>query len=107
DADSEETQARVAAQNELTRSYLDAAPAREKIEERLRALWDYPKFTPAKQRGGRYFYQKNEGMQNQPVLYYRESLDGEPKVLVDPNELSPDGTVALINFSPSEDGALL
>lgn len=107
DPDSEETQAWVAAQNELTRSYLDATPAREKIEERLRALWDYPKFTPPKQRGGRYFYQKNEGMQNQPVLYYRESLDGAPKELVDPNELSPDGTVALINFSPSEDGALL
>ncbi len=107
DADSEETQAWVAAQNELTRSYLDSVPARDGIEQRLRALWDFPKFTPPRQRGGRYFYQKNEGLQNQPVLTYRESLDEEPKVLVDPNELSPDGTVALINFVPSEDGALL
>lgn len=107
DPHSQETRAWVAAQNELTREYLDAVPARERIEDRFKALWDFPRTSAPRRRGGRTFYLKNEGLQNQPVLYCRQSLDDLPRVLIDPNTLSEDGTVALIHYAPTEDGALL
>src|SRR5262249_45938514 len=94
----------VAAQNELTESYLKKIPAREKIRKRLPELWAYPKYSDARKAGPRYFYLKNDGLQNQPVLYTLDVLDARPRLLMDPNTWSWDGTVALAAFAPSEDG---
>jgi len=107
DPDSDETRAWVAAQNELTYPYLASLPARDKIEKRLTELWDYPKYGAPFERNGRYFYSKNDGLQDQSVYYVQESLDGEPRVLIDPNTLSDDGTVALGGMSISRDGKKL
>ncbi|MBD2606414.1 S9 family peptidase [Scytonema hofmannii FACHB-248] len=107
DPDSEETKAWVEAQNKVTFGYLNEIPAREKIKQRLTKLWDYEKYSIPFQEGENYFYFKNDGLQNQSVLYTLKSLDGEPKVLLDPNKLSADGTVALSGLSISEDGKLL
>jgi len=112
DPESAETRAFVEAQNALARRTLDAISARAEIEERLRQLWDYPKVSPPRRRdtgdsGFRYFFLKNDGLQNQPVLYRQEGLNGEPQTIVDPNALSTEGTVALVNYAPSEDGRLL
>ncbi|MEG3989075.1 prolyl oligopeptidase family serine peptidase [Microcoleus sp. S28C3] len=105
--DSEETQAWVEAQNAVTFAYLNEIPAREKIKQRLTQLWDYEKYGIPFKEGDRYFYYKNNGLQNQSVLYTLTSLDGEPKVLIDPNTLSEDGTVALGGVAISEDGKLM
>ena len=105
--DSEQTQAWVAAQNELTYGYLEAIPARAAIVDRLTELWDYPKYGLPFKQGGRYFYTYNDGLQNQSVLYWQPALDAEPRVLLDPNALSDDGTVALTGYAVSEDGRLL
>ncbi|AFZ07820.1 Prolyl oligopeptidase [Oscillatoria nigro-viridis PCC 7112] len=105
--DSEETQAWVEAQNAVTFAYLNEIPAREKIKQRLTQLWDYEKYGIPFKEGDRYFYYKNDGLQNQSVLYTLTSLDGEPKVLIDPNTLSEDGTVALGGIAISEDGKLM
>jgi prolyl oligopeptidase len=107
DPDSEETKAWVEAQNKVSFGYLNEIPAREKIKQRLTKLWDYEKYSIPFQEGENYFYFKNDGLQNQSVLYTLKSLDGEPKVLLDPNKLSEDGTVALSGLSISEDGKLL
>ncbi|NEO98299.1 MAG: S9 family peptidase [Symploca sp. SIO2E9] len=105
--DSEETKAWVEAQNQVTFSYLSEIPAREKIKQRVTQLWNYEKFgTPFKE-GNRYFYFKNDGLQNQSVLYTLNSLDAEPRVLLDPNTLSEDGTIALSGLEISEDGNLI
>ena len=97
----------VAAQNEVTFGYLEGLPARAAIEERLRVLWDYEKFTVPVERGGRYFFRRNDGLQNQYVLYVQDGLEGEPRVLLDPNGWSQDGATALADYQPSPDGALL
>jgi prolyl oligopeptidase len=105
--DTPETQAWVEAQNQVTFAYLNQIPARDKIKQRLTQLWDYEKYgTPFKE-GDRYFYYKNDGLQNQSVLYTLKSLDDEPKVLLDPNTLSEDGTVALAGISISENGKFM
>ncbi|MDF3066633.1 MAG: prolyl oligopeptidase [Polyangiaceae bacterium] len=106
-SDSPETRAWVEAQNRLTRGYLDSLPRRTEIRERLRELWDFERYELPFERGGRYFYFYNSGLQNQPVLYWMPSLRAEPRLLLDPNTLSPDGTVALARAVPSEDGKLL
>lgn len=105
--DSQETQAWVEAQNKVTFGYLNEIPAREKIKQRLTKLWDYEKYGIPFKEGDRYFFFKNDGLQNQSVLYTLTSLNGEPKVLLDPNKLSADGTVALSGTAISEDGKLL
>ena len=107
DPDSPETRAWIEAENRLTAAYLAQIPAREAIRRRLTALWDYPKFGAPFHKGGRYFFFKNDGLQNQSVLYAQGSLTGEPQVLLDPNLLSQDGTVALSTLAVSEDGTLL
>ncbi len=94
-------------QNKVTFGYLESLPAREKIFRRLKELWDYPRFSAPMKRGGRYYYFKNEGLQNQSVLYAMDSLDGEPRVLIDPNTWSADGTVSLAGLSFSDDGKYL
>ena len=107
DPDSEETKAWVTAQNEVTFGYLSQLENRKKLKERITQLWNYEKFSVPFQEGGRYFYFKNDGLQNQSVLYTLESLSAEPKVLLDPNTLSADGTVALSGLAISDDGKLM
>lgn len=104
---SAETAAWVEAQNKLTFGYLEKLPGREAIRQRLTSLMDYPKYgTPFKE-AGKYFFFKNDGLQNQSVLYMKDSLEGEPRVLLDPNALSEDGTVALSGIELSDDGRYL
>ena len=105
--DSDQTQAWITAQNEVTFDYLAQIPNRENIQQRITELWDYEKFGTPVKRAGRYFFTYNDGLQNQSVLYWLEALEAEPKVLLDPNQLSADGTVALTGFAVSEDGNLL
>ena len=107
DTDSADTHAWVEAENKLTFSYLDQIPYRKAIHDRLAKLWNYERFTVPSQHGGRYFFQHNSGLQNQNVLLVAESLNAEPRVLLDPNTLSTDGTVALAGAAVSDDGKLM
>ena len=107
DLDSAETKAWVQAENKLTFGFLDQIPQRPAIKKRLTELWDYERFGIPVKRGGRYFYTRNDGLQNQAVLYVADSLDAAPRVLLDPNKLLADGTEALTDWSPSEDGKRL
>ena len=102
--ESEDVAAWVGAQNDVTFAYLRTIPEREQIRERLATLWNYERFGLPNKEGGRYFFARNDGLQNQNVYYMQDSLDGEPQVVVDPNTWSDDGTVALANFAPSPDG---
>ncbi len=106
DQNSPERQAWVEAQNKLTFGYLEQIPERNRIKERLTKLWNYEKYGMPVKRGDRYFYSKNDGLQNQSVLYTSRSLTGEARVLIDPNKLSADGTVALGGQAISDDGKL-
>jgi prolyl oligopeptidase len=94
----------VAAENKITFAYLEAIPEREKIRTRLTELWNFAVYSNAVKEGGRYYFLKNDGLQNQAVLYRLDKLDGEPKVLIDPNKWSKDGTIALQGVSFSDDG---
>ncbi|GAP95490.1 prolyl oligopeptidase family serine peptidase [Leptolyngbya sp. NIES-2104] len=104
DPDSEETRAWVEAQNQVTFGFLEQIPQREAIKQRLTKLWDYEKYSIPFQRGERYFYFKNDGLQNQSVLYTLNALDDEPRELLDPNKLSEDGTIALSGLAISDNG---
>ena len=104
DLNSDETAAWVAAQNEITFSFLERVPARERIVERMTELWNYPRYSTPFERTGHYFFLKNDGLQNQAVLYVQEGLEGEPRVLIDPNTFSEDGTVALSDLKVSSEG---
>ena len=107
DTDAPDTRAWIDAQNALTFSVLDSIPGRERIRRRLTELWDIPtRWIPVKG-GDRYVQPRNTGLQNQDVLYVMDALDGEARVLLDPNMLSSDGTVALTNWSLSDDGRWL
>lgn len=107
DTDSPETEAWVQAQNKVTFAYLESLPQRERLRQRLTELWDFPKALAPELHGGRYFQLRNSGLQNQDVLYVMDSLDGEPRLLLDPNTLSEDGTVALTAWAVSKDGRWL
>jgi prolyl oligopeptidase len=107
DPDSAETRNWISAENQITFAYLNEIPAREKIKQRLTKLWDYEKYGIPFKEGNNYFYFKNNGLQNQSVLYTLKTLDAEPKVLIDPNKLSTDGTIALSGLAISENGKLL
>src|SRR5437016_10109893 len=107
DPDAPATRSWIEAENRLTEAYLAGIPARERIKERLRRLWDYPKYGAPFHKAGRYFYFKNDGLQNQSVLYTQAALTAEPTTLLDPNLLSADGTVALSTLAVSDDGRLL
>lgn len=104
---SEETANWVKAQNELTNSYLAQIPYREQMKKHLMDIFNYPKESAPWKKGDRYFFYHNDGLQNQSVLYYKNSLDGEAIELLDPNKLSKDGTVALSTLDISEDGNYL
>src|SRR4051794_31138911 len=103
DANTPETKAFVDAENGITRRFIDG-PTRERVRARLTELWDYPKIGAPRHEGNRYFFSRNDGLQNQAVLYVRDSLDGPPRVLIDPNTLSTDGTAALSSTAYSYDG---
>ena len=107
EANSTETAAWVEAENAVTFDYLRALPQRAPLIEKLTKIWDYPKFGAPFKEGGRYFYYQNSGLQNQSVLMVQENLDAPPRVLLDPNTLSQDGTVALSGLSISDDGKQL
>jgi len=104
---SDEVRDWVTQQNELTFGYLHSLPYRKRINDRLTQLWDYEKYGAPFRRGDRYFFYKNNGLQNQSVLYQQESLEAPAKVLIDPNEWASDGTIALGSLSFSPDGQLL
>jgi len=97
----------VEAQNKFTDAYLETLPGRELFRERLKALYDYERVGAPTKRGGRYFYSRNSGLQNQSVLYVRERLEGSGRVLIGPNGWSKDGATALADWAPSDDGKLL
>ena len=101
---SSETAAWVQSENELTNSYLSKISFRDSLRERMKALWDYPKFTPPFKAGNRYFYFKNDGLQNQPILYHMPGLSYVPMSYFDPNKLSADGTIAIQQLKPSKTG---
>ncbi len=107
DLDSDETARWVASQNEVTQGYLSRLDDRSKFQSRLEALWDYERYSVPFEEGGRYFVFKNDGLQNQSVLYTMDTLEAAPRVLLDPNTLSTDGTVALNGLSISHDGKRL
>ncbi len=104
DDNSEETSEWVKQQNEVTFNYLSNIPFREKIKQRLAEIWNFPKYGTPFKKGNYYFMYKNDGVQNQSVLYILNNLNDEPKVLIDPNKFSNDGTSALSNFDVSNNG---
>ncbi len=107
DLDSPETRAWVDAENALTFGFLEKLPEREKFKARLTKLWDFPRYGLPYREAGHYFFSKNDGLQNQAVLYIQDGLHGSPRVLLDPNLLSADGTVALTANEASHDGQWL
>ena len=104
DDNSEETKAWVVEQNKVTFAYLDSIPFRNAMKERITNLWNYPKQSSPSKYGDFYIYSKNDGLQNQNIVYVRKGDNGAERVLIDPNKLSKNGTVALGGMSVREDG---
>ena len=104
DDNSEATAAWVAAENAVTNDYLSQIPFRDAIKERLTELWNFPKESAPTKKGDWLYFSKNDGLQNQAVIYRRKSAEDAPEVFLDPNKLSDDGTVALAAMSFSKDG---
>ena len=102
--ESEDVAAWVEAENKLTFDYLKKIPGRDRIEKRITELWNYEKIGAPSKEGGRYYFSRNDGLQNQNVLYVQETLAAEPRILIDPNTWSKDGTVALAGTQCSDDG---
>ena len=107
DLDSAETRTWVEAENKLAFGFLESVPERTPIKDRLIKLWNYEKYGIPFKEGDRYFYTRNSGLQNQAVLYTVTALDAQPQMVLDPNKLSTDGTVALSGMQVSPDGKLL
>jgi len=101
------TAAWVKSQNKVTKDYLSQIPFRDALKKRITALMNYPKYSSPFKKNGQYFFYKNNGLQNQSVLYRQKSLTAEPELLLDPNTLSTDGTVALSSIAFSRDGKYL
>ena len=100
------TQHWVTEENMVTEAYLQRIPFREKLRERFTELWNTPRSSLPFKKGSRYFQYRNTGLQNQDVLYYQDSPDGEEKIAFDPNLLSSDGTAALSSLDITRDGKL-
>ena len=92
---SPETAAWVAAQNKVTQDYLSKIPFRDKVRKRLEEMWNYPKYSSPRKVGNHYYYYKNDGLQNQSILYRQVGLNGTPEIFIDPNKLSKDGTASV------------
>ncbi len=107
DVDSAETKAWVDAENKVTNDYLATIPQREQLKKRLTELWNYEKYTAPFKAGKHYYYYKNDGLQNQSVLYIADSTTDAGRVFLDPNKLSADGTAALAGISFTDDGKLM
>lgn len=107
DLDSNEVAAFVEAQNEIAIPYLGSIPVRERVVRRIDELWSFERYRVPVSEGGRYFYRRNDGSQDQDVLYVTEDLSVEARVLIDPNTFSDDATIALSTFSVSPDGTLV
>jgi len=107
DDHSEETKGWVKAQNQVTNKYLDHIPFRDDIKTRLTGLWNYEKYSSPFKRGDKYYFFKNDGLQNQSVMYGLDELNGEPSLVLDPNKLSDDGTSSLGSISFNHDGRYL
>jgi prolyl oligopeptidase len=103
-AGSADTRAWIDAENKVTREYLDPIPERARIKRRLTQIWNYERYGVPSREGPFYIFSRNTGLQRQSVVYKTKSLEAEPEVLIDPNTLSPDGTVALLDSSFTEDG---
>ena len=102
-----EVAAWVEAQNRVTDAYLQGLPLRAALKERITELTDYERFGLPTEKGGQYFYTRNDGLQNQSALYVRDGLEGEPRLLIDPNEWSDDDATALAGWLPTDDGSKL
>jgi prolyl oligopeptidase len=107
DTDSPETRRWIDAQNAVTQRYLAGIPQRETIRERLTTMWNYPRQSVPRKEGRNYFYTANTGLQNQSVLFVKGAHDAPGRELLDPNLLSADGTVGLVDWEPSPDGRLV
>ena len=95
DDKSDETAAWVAAENKVTQDYLSKIPFRDKVRKRLEEMWNYPKYSSPVKHGSYYYYYKNDGLQNQSILYRQVGINGTPEVFIDPNTISKDGTAAV------------
>ena len=104
DDKSEETKKWVVAQNAVTHSYLDKIPYRKQFQEAIEKVYNYPKYSAPFRKGEWYYFYKNDGLQNQSVLYRQKGLEAPVELVIDPNKLSPDGTTRLQLFSLSKDG---
>lgn len=104
DPDAADSVSWIKAENELTNSYLETIPQRKQIKDRLTKLWNYEKYSTPFKRGNKYFYYKNDGLQNQSILYVANSITDKGKVLLDPNKFSKDGTTSLAGLAISDDG---
>src|SRR5262249_54997657 len=97
----------VAQENAVARAYLDAIPQHAQIARRLNELWNFERYSPPTLKAGKYFFLKNDGLQNQSVLFIADTCDGAGRVLLDPNTWSKDGTVSLADATVSDDGKYL
>lgn len=104
DDNSAETKAWVEAQNKVTFDFLQKIPYREQMKKRIEEVYNYPRYSAPDRNGEYYYFYKNNGLQNQAVLFRQKGLDGAPELVMDPNQLSPDGTTQLTNFTLSKDG---
>lgn len=95
DDNSEETKEWVEAENEVAQHYLSSIPFYDKVKKRLGEMWNYPKYSSPFKEGEWYYFYKNDGLQNQSVLYRQKGLNGAPEVFIDPNRMSKDGTAAI------------
>lgn len=102
--DDAELQPWIAAQNTLVDGYIKDVPNRDKLKARMTALWDYERYGVPEIHGGKYFFTRNDGLQNQSPVVVQDKLDGEPRLLIDPNTLSADGTISLSESAVSPDG---
>ncbi|HET6277424.1 MAG TPA: S9 family peptidase, partial [Candidatus Polarisedimenticolia bacterium] len=107
DLEGEKTAIWVGSQNAVAEPFLGALPRRDAIKERLTELWNYERFSPPIREGSRYFYLRNDGLQDQDVLYVTDSLQGDARVLIDPNVFSEDRTASLSQFEVSPDARLI
>jgi prolyl oligopeptidase len=104
DLDAPATREWIEGENKVTSAYLDGIAGRDKIRNRLTEIWNYERYGSPQQYGGHYFYTHNDGLQNQAVLYVADSPSATPRLLLDPNTLSADGTIALKGYAISDDG---